>query len=283
MINAPRIGDRVTRDGALGTVEHVSSAAPYAVVCWDDINGGWDRDLCPLADLTPTGKRGNPAWTGTMVTLDSAGVRYNNRSPMTREPKADPDEFQRVEEVSPAAPAKRRAGRRERVVEAPAVETDEAFESTEVPTPEVVANQPHAPSGSSIDVGRTNLERDPSERSESLALANAVRLIRGKLRHRWRSMPRHEAFLEAADLVMRPDEWARTWHVELVLQAIPWMGEQRTVDALRTLQISPRKTLWGLSPRQRDQLVTWLSVMSVLAAPTVMRAEDIQPAEGVAA
>ena len=92
--------------------------------------------------------------------------------------------------------------------------------------------------------------RSETERLEALREANRIRSIRARFKERVRVKP----ILLAAAIDQQP-EWLLTARVESLLLVVPKFGPSRVGKILRVSDVSPSKTVGGLSPFQRKRLV----------------------------
>ena len=88
------------------------------------------------------------------------------------------------------------------------------------------------------------------QRSEALVLANQVRSARGRLKEQ---LKRNEVSL--ASLVADYPSYLATAKVNDLLQALPGYGPLKAGKLLSKCRISPSKTMAGLTPRQRQDLL----------------------------
>jgi hypothetical protein len=91
------------------------------------------------------------------------------------------------------------------------------------------------------------------ERRAALLVANDVRARRSLLRAGIRA-----GEINAADVVADPPGYAFTMKVSALLSAVPKFGPVRVRRTLTALAISDRRTLGGLSDRQRRDLTVVL-------------------------
>lgn len=96
-------------------------------------------------------------------------------------------------------------------------------------------------------------ERTAEQRSKALLKANEIRCLRAAMKRGL--TPEH-----AVTLIAKPPPWLRTMRLELLLVALPWWGRTRVARLLVRCQISPAKTIGGLSTRQRRAVVAELGV-----------------------
>lgn len=92
--------------------------------------------------------------------------------------------------------------------------------------------------------------RSPDQRREALARANRVRLERATLKA---DLKRGSVSIEA--LIGDPPECLASAKVVQVLMALPGYGRAKVARLLERCHVSPRKSLGGLSERQRDELI----------------------------
>ena len=98
-----------------------------------------------------------------------------------------------------------------------------------------------------------SLSRSDHQRREALAQANQVRSARGRLKEQ---LKRKEVSLTS--LVADCPSYLATAKVTDLLQALPGYGPLRADKLLASCRISPIKTMAGLTPRQRQELLAAL-------------------------
>ena len=98
-------------------------------------------------------------------------------------------------------------------------------------------------------------ERSLTQRLDALERANEVRTKRAKLK---RDLKGGRCSIH--ELLMDPPEFVSTAKVFDMLLAGPKYGRVKVNKVLTQCRISPSKTIGGLSQRQRDELVSLLSV-----------------------
>ena len=96
-------------------------------------------------------------------------------------------------------------------------------------------------------------ERSLKQRMEALKRANQIRTKRAKLKKDLRS-----GRLSPHSLLLSPPEYIATAKVSEMLMAVPKYGQVKVNKILSQCRISPSKTIGGLSPRQRAELVSYL-------------------------
>lgn len=98
--------------------------------------------------------------------------------------------------------------------------------------------------------------RDLQQRMEALQRANKIRSRRAQLKRDIRA-----GRVKAYDVIVDPPDWAETMKVVHLLLAVPKLGTVKTGEILDRYQISPVKTIGGLSPRQRAEILARLSAL----------------------
>jgi hypothetical protein len=99
-------------------------------------------------------------------------------------------------------------------------------------------------------------ERSVTQRMEALQQANEVRLARADWKREVKRDPSVALRpLELADMEGSPFD---TMHIGDYLRSIPKIGPVKVANTLRRLAISRAKTLAGLSPRQRAEVVVFV-------------------------
>jgi hypothetical protein len=96
-------------------------------------------------------------------------------------------------------------------------------------------------------------QRSLSQRMEALKRANEIRTRRAKLKRDLRS-----GRTKPQGLLLSPPEYVLTAKVSEMLLAVPKYGHVKVNKILAQCRISPSKTIGGLSPRQRAELVSYL-------------------------
>jgi len=96
-------------------------------------------------------------------------------------------------------------------------------------------------------------ERSLAQRMEALERANAIRMKRAQLKRDLKAGRK-----SIHDLLLDPPEYVETAKVFDLLLAVPKYGRVKVNKILHTCRISPSKTIGGLSPRQRGELVELL-------------------------
>lgn len=96
-------------------------------------------------------------------------------------------------------------------------------------------------------------ERTQQQRLEALRKANAIRLERAQLKERIR---RGEVTI--TEVLADPPECVHTAKVLDLLLAVPKYGRVRANKVLERCRVSPAKTVNGLTPRQRKELLETL-------------------------
>lgn len=96
-------------------------------------------------------------------------------------------------------------------------------------------------------------ERSLTQRMDALNRANQIRTKRAKLKKDLRT-----GRVGAQSLLLSPPEYVLTAKVSEMLMAVPKYGQVKVNKILAQCRISPSKTIGGLSPRQRAELVSYL-------------------------
>lgn len=96
-------------------------------------------------------------------------------------------------------------------------------------------------------------ERSLVQRQEALQGANIIRTFRKELK---RSLKAGRVSIH--DTLLEPPAQIYTMKVFDLLLATPKYGRVKTNKTLMLIRISPSKTVGGLSPRQRTELVSML-------------------------
>jgi hypothetical protein len=96
-------------------------------------------------------------------------------------------------------------------------------------------------------------ERSLTQRMEALKRANRIRTQRAKLKKDLRA-----GRVSPQGLLLSPPEYIQTAKVSEMMLAVPKYGHVKVNKILGQCRISPSKTIGGLSPRQRAELVSYL-------------------------
>ncbi len=96
-------------------------------------------------------------------------------------------------------------------------------------------------------------ERSLVQRMEALERANEIRTRRAQLKRDLKA-----GRIAIHELLMEPPAYVETAKVFDLLLAVPKYGRVKANKVLTQCRISPSKTIGGLSPRQRAELVALL-------------------------
>lgn len=96
-------------------------------------------------------------------------------------------------------------------------------------------------------------ERSLIQRMDALARANEIRTRRAQLKRDLKG-----GRVGVYELLIDPPEYIETAKVFDILLAVPKYGRVKVNKVLVQCRISPSKTIGGLSPRQRAELVALL-------------------------
>ena len=97
-------------------------------------------------------------------------------------------------------------------------------------------------------------DRTIEQRMEALVQANAIRSRRAVLKRDLKA-----GRLSVLDLIEDPPEYVLTMKLLDLLMAAPRVGRTKALTLLKRCDISPVKTLGGISYRQRDAIVeAWI-------------------------
>lgn len=96
-------------------------------------------------------------------------------------------------------------------------------------------------------------ERTHKQRMKALHRANKVRSDRARLKE---DLKKGE--VDIAEVLEEPPGYIHTAKVIDLLMAVPQCGRVRTIKTLERCRVSPSKTVIGLTPRQRRELVDHL-------------------------
>ena len=97
-------------------------------------------------------------------------------------------------------------------------------------------------------------ERSHQQRMEALRRANGIRSERARLKDRLRN-----GELAIAEVLVDPPEYVHTAKVFDLLLAVPKYGRVKANKLLERCRVSPSKTVNGLTPRQRKELLDMLN------------------------
>ena len=100
--------------------------------------------------------------------------------------------------------------------------------------------------------------RSAKQRREALAQANLVRTQRARLKADLKEGHLKEGRRSLAALIAEPPDYLASAKLTEVLGAVPRCGSVRVARLLEHCRVSPNKTIGGLSPRQRRELVAAL-------------------------
>lgn len=96
-------------------------------------------------------------------------------------------------------------------------------------------------------------DRSLVQRMDALEVANDVRTRRARLKKDLRA-----GRTTIQDVLLEPPEWCATAKLMDVLLATPKYGRVKVNKLLRTVGVSPSKTVGGLSQRQRTEIVSMI-------------------------
>lgn len=96
-------------------------------------------------------------------------------------------------------------------------------------------------------------ERSLIQRMEALNRANEIRTKRATLKRDLKASK-----VSIHDLLLEPPEYVHSAKVFDMLLATPKYGRVKVNKVLQLCRISPSKTIGGMSPRQRTELVSML-------------------------
>lgn len=102
-------------------------------------------------------------------------------------------------------------------------------------------------------------ERSLQQRRDALVKANHIRTTRSEFKHRVKNVgSRTVGRLMIEEILLAPPAEFETMKVWDLLRSAPKVGRVKVNQALGRVQISPSKTVGGLSVRQRKELVAWM-------------------------
>src|SRR3954451_4994577 len=97
-------------------------------------------------------------------------------------------------------------------------------------------------------------ERSLDQRKRALQQANEIRSKRAALKRDLKA-----GRVKIHNLLLNPPESLRTAKASDMLLAVPKYGRVKANKVLKSCRISPSKTFGGLSERQRQEIVAYLS------------------------
>jgi len=96
-------------------------------------------------------------------------------------------------------------------------------------------------------------ERTRQQRMEALHRANGIRSERARLKEQLK-----DGSVQMFEILAAPPDYVHTAKVFDLLMAVPKYGRVKTGKVLERCRVSPSKTVIGLTPRQRRELVELL-------------------------
>lgn len=98
--------------------------------------------------------------------------------------------------------------------------------------------------------------RSRQQRLSALQRANEIRIKRAQLKHDLKNgqLNTHAAYR----YILHPPDWLETMKVFDLISALPAYGDIKSQTLMKRTRVSFAKTLGGLSPRQRNELVSYL-------------------------
>ena len=91
------------------------------------------------------------------------------------------------------------------------------------------------------------------QRDEALKRANHIRTKRARLKKDLKA-----GVVSIYPLLEQPPDYLKTAKVAEILLWVPKYGRVKVDKALKQCRISPSKTFGGLSPRQREEIISYL-------------------------
>lgn len=88
---------------------------------------------------------------------------------------------------------------------------------------------------------------------DALQRANEIRTKRAQFKRDLKA-----GRVTAHHYLLEPPHWLETMKIFDVLLAMPKYGRVKTNQILHRVRMSPSKTVGGMSPRQRSEVVSWL-------------------------
>jgi hypothetical protein len=97
--------------------------------------------------------------------------------------------------------------------------------------------------------------RSAAQRTAALKLAQEVRIYRARRKREIKRATAPASRAQVVAIVLDPPELMLTMHISDLLVSVRGWAKVRAEAALRRCQVSPHKTLGGLTYRQRRELV----------------------------
>jgi hypothetical protein len=98
------------------------------------------------------------------------------------------------------------------------------------------------------------VDRTQDQCRTALDTANYIRCWRSRLKRKLHDLGRHDACHHVARLLVLIPPELDTMKVRTLLLAIPSWGDGKVNMRMNAARLSPSKTIWGLSERQRAEL-----------------------------
>lgn len=96
-------------------------------------------------------------------------------------------------------------------------------------------------------------ERTYQQQMQALKAANQIRARRSELKRELKAGRR-----SVEPLLSEPPAWLESMKLFELLLSVPKIGRVKASKVLARSGVSPSKTVRGLSPRQRQELLAWL-------------------------
>jgi hypothetical protein len=104
-------------------------------------------------------------------------------------------------------------------------------------------------------------DRSYDQKQLALQKANRVRSERAATYSHWRELGRYVSARDAAEKLLDPPAHLQSEKVWRYLEKVPYIGERKVARLFHDHQINSRRTLAGLTERQRravhEQLIRW--------------------------
>lgn len=97
--------------------------------------------------------------------------------------------------------------------------------------------------------------RSLEQRHRALERANGVRIARADEKRKLQLLDQTASRIAVAGLIMDPPEWLESMKVFDLLRSMRRWGKVRAWKLMREVDVSERKTVGGLSPRQCREIV----------------------------
>lgn len=94
-------------------------------------------------------------------------------------------------------------------------------------------------------------DRSMQQRLDALKKANAIRVKRARIKRRLAAAETGHAKLVAVTIMRSNDKLTSTMRIRELLLAVPSVGPVKAAKVLKAAEVSPSRTLGGLTERQK--------------------------------